>query len=571
MKKILYLLLFFLLNFSLAMSQETVEELNKKGLELYDKGKYEEAITCFDKALKMSEDSYQIWNNKGLAYYKLKKYEEAIKYFEKALSINPNYITGWYNKGSALYMMKNYNAAIVCFDKVLALDPKHSGAKSKKAQAQAALENQKSIKSFIDKGMASYNQGKYDDAINYYGNVLALDSANEAALVGTGNSLFAEKKYDEAITYYDKALKINPKNTEALYGKGNVLFAQGKYKEAIEYYNKILAIKPDDSNGKTKKEEAEKSLAAQQTPSAEKLFQQGEVFFNEKNFDEALKYYNKALAVDQNHVPSLFKKGNILAKAGTYDKALECFNNVLKLKPDFPDIQVKIQEMEKALAGQAVPVDSQACKDLYDKGTVLYKDGKFEEALKNFQQSLDINPQYVPALFKKGLTISLMSYGKDKRKIKEALECFTSVNKLDPDLKQCDINGTDNHGTTPLQIALMKKAMVIAGLPDLFIDKGADVNVKNNDGNTALHEAARFGYLEIASKLLDKGADVNVKNSDGFTPLHSASASGFVKVAELLIEKGANVNAKSRDGRTPLGVAGTYQMKELLRAKGAKE
>jgi len=623
MKKLLCIFIFILLNISVVLSQETVEELNKKGLDLYNKGKYEEAINCFDKALKINDDVYQVWNNKGLVYYKLKKYEEAVKCFEKALSINPGYTTAWYNKGSALFMMKNYNGAIVCFDKVLSQDPKHSGAKSKKEQSLAALDSQKSIKGFIDKGMASYNQEKYDDAVSYYDKALTLDPVNETALVKKGDALAKQGKYDDSIRCYDKVLEINKKNTEALYGKGNVLFAQGKYKEAVEYYNKILAIKPDDSNAKIKKSEAEKALSAQQTPSAAEFFQEGEDFFKKKNFEEALKYYNKALAVDPNHVPSLFKKGamliipeiqkadvmidsnkikegygyidkvtalapefaeawdlkgEVLTKAGKYDKALECYNKVFALKPDFPDIQAKIEETEKALTGQPPPVTaSEAYKEFYDKGCKLYKEGHFEEALKNFQQSLNINQQYVPALFKKGFTLITLSRGKKDEKNKEVIKCFLEINKLDPGMKQCDINGTDDRGSTPLHIATAIENEILA---EELIKNGADVNIKNNNGDTPLHLAAknyskkkdlRKKEIEIAKMLLNTGADVNSKNNDGFTPLHNASAAGNTKMAELLISKGADVNSKDKNGNTPLKKAGTSEMKDLLRANGAKE
>lgn len=39
---------------------------------------------------------------------------------------------------------------------------------------------------------------------------------------------------------------------------------------------------------------------------------------------------------------------------------------------------------------------------------------------------------------------------------------------------------------------------------------GADVNVKNNGGRTALHYAASKGWLEIAQLLLTHGAKINV-------------------------------------------------------------
>ena len=73
----------------------------------------------------------------------------------------------------------------------------------------------------------------------------------------------------------------------------------------------------------------------------------------------------------------------------------------------------------------------------------------------------------------------------------------------------------------------------------LLIDKGADVNAKNNDGWTALIWASRNGYTEIAKLLIDKGADVNAKNNYVWTALMLASRNGYKKVVELLKQYGA--------------------------------
>ncbi len=85
------------------------------------------------------------------------------------------------------------------------------------------------------------------------------------------------------------------------------------------------------------------------------------------------------------------------------------------------------------------------------------------------------------------------------------------------------------------------------------IAAGTDVNAHGGkyDG-TPLHEAAAQGHKEVAELLIAKGADVNVKDDDGSTPLHKAAGLGRKEIVELLIAEDADLNAKTYSGQTPL-------------------
>jgi ankyrin repeat protein len=64
--------------------------------------------------------------------------------------------------------------------------------------------------------------------------------------------------------------------------------------------------------------------------------------------------------------------------------------------------------------------------------------------------------------------------------------------------------------------------------------------------------------------LVDAGADVDVAQPGGFTALHAAAASGNRKLVELLLERGADRNAHLDDGRTPRELASDEEIAALL-------
>lgn len=86
----------------------------------------------------------------------------------------------------------------------------------------------------------------------------------------------------------------------------------------------------------------------------------------------------------------------------------------------------------------------------------------------------------------------------------------------------------------------------------LLIDAGADLNIQNADGSTALHTAAVFGNNEIAQLLIDAGSDLNAKNNDGATALHVSAFFGRLEIVKALIAKGADTSVKNGRGHTAL-------------------
>jgi len=144
--------------------------------------------------------------------------------------------------------------------------------------------------------------------------------------------------------------------------------------------------------------------------------------------------------------------------------------------------------------------------------------------------------------------------------------------------KGANVNLQDNDGKT----ALLWAASNSLPNAEILVANGADVNIAANDGMTPFLQAT-LGVssgkvtLEMCDLLRKKGADINAsltKNSAmGWNALHYAVINGDVELVIYLIKYGANINKATADGSTPLYLAEIAKQKEImdiLKKAGAK-
>ena len=191
---------------------------------------------------------------------------------------------------------------------------------------------------------------------------------------------------------------------------------------------------------------------------------------------------------------------------------------------------------------------------------------------------------------------------KDTVKIDQLLQSGVDINTQHP-----------TSGTTVLMIA--SSYYYYDGIVKYLISKGANVNLKDKEGKTALLWASS-NSLENATILISNGAKVNEAANDGMTPflqatlgvssgkvpiemcellrknganihaelkrqsalkwtaLHYASANGDAELVKYLIKHGANVNKATGEGSSPLFLAklgGYDDVVKILKNAGAKE
>ncbi|KAJ3484982.1 hypothetical protein NLG97_g6919 [Lecanicillium saksenae] len=108
-------------------------------------------------------------------------------------------------------------------------------------------------------------------------------------------------------------------------------------------------------------------------------------------------------------------------------------------------------------------------------------------------------------------------------------------------------------------------------MPQL-LDAGLNLDIKGDDGETAMHFASQEGHVEAIKVLLEKGVAIEAVDAKGNTPLMIACYYNHVGVVALLLSSGANVDACNHVKDTPLHVASHHDaadIAKLLLDKGA--
>ncbi len=97
------------------------------------------------------------------------------------------------------------------------------------------------------------------------------------------------------------------------------------------------------------------------------------------------------------------------------------------------------------------------------------------------------------------------------------------------------------------------------------LSTGLSVNTADNDGETALMEAAEDDSAEVVRLLLRNGANVNAADEDGVTALMRAADEGRTEVVRILIAAGADLNTRNKEGKTALMMAEEEEHAETAR------
>ena len=108
------------------------------------------------------------------------------------------------------------------------------------------LPDQQLAGTFYNRGIAYFDKGDHDRAIQDYTQALRLNPNFAAAFNNRGNAYAAKDDYDRAIQDYTQALRLNPNFTAAFRHRGWARFAQGQFAAAVPDLARAAQLAPAD-------------------------------------------------------------------------------------------------------------------------------------------------------------------------------------------------------------------------------------------------------------------------------------------------------------------------------------
>jgi superkiller protein 3 len=435
-----------------------------RGLSLNTQGKYDEAVQAWDKALERDPKNVATWCSKGEALLKQHKYIESVQSCDTALDIDIKNAEAWCLKGRALINLEKDDEAIQALNNALEIDPQLADA-------------------WYNKGLALKKWRKNDEAIQALDKALEIDPQSPAGLTKSeilsnpyywvdkslklwdynaiypfDTSTISKEDYEEAIKCLNNAIAIYPSNTNWYYGKARIYTALSFYARDMHNYDEF-----DHYCNKT----IETYKRAAEIDSLDPRFwmEIGEFLTQLEKYEEASSAFDIAIEVNQGkewfhlHIwngklsalHGIAKKhphdadmwyaiGNAWVKRGSdivsmykailaYDKAIinrpnfvEAWNNKgLALKQwsngqwsdessidaAFAMAQGKYDEAIKSY-DEHIKLSSNYASAWYGKGLVFKDKGNYTEALEYFEKALELNPEEAIAYYAKGIVLKLL-------------------------------------------------------------------------------------------------------------------------------------------------------------------
>lgn len=272
----------------------------------------------------------------------------------------------------------------------------------------------RSKQKYYSRGIAYYNQKRFQEAISCFTKILAAHERTDVvhynlakfysaqANKNLGLICFAGKNLEDAANYFRTALELNPRHFDLYFLLGICYNALGQYSLALESFQTLLEIAPEVEvpiqikialtmqrlHLWDKSEAIFKAILAKKPHYADVNFYLALTMIGKEQFDLAIKYLERALQINPSYVEARIKKAQVLWRINKTEEAYQKLQSILDNHPDYADVQ-------------------------FLSGLILQELGDTRSAIMAFQKALKINPNFVQARVSLGVLYCLISKSED--------------------------------------------------------------------------------------------------------------------------------------------------------------
>lgn len=243
---------------------------------------------------------------------------------------------------------------------------------------------------FVD-GVIAYQAKNYERVVELMSPVIKANPDLAPPYRYRGMSYWYLGACEPALADFEKALALNPNYAHAWLGHGVSVECLGNQEEALADFRIALSIDP--------------SLAAAH-------HNMGVYYFQVGAYQESLDEYSLELAIDPTRSGAWAGRASALGMLGRLNECIEDANKALEINPQEWSAYMQRGQCESlgeeySLAAEDYRIYLENESDVqaviwYNYGIALKKTGRSMEALKAYNQALDMDPTYAPAYINRG-------------------------------------------------------------------------------------------------------------------------------------------------------------------------
>jgi tetratricopeptide (TPR) repeat protein len=340
--------------------------------------------------------------------------DNAATYLKRYIAIKPGDADAQKNLGDLLYEKKSLDGALAAYRAAVAANTSIKGvykhyteilmarnadhAELMSAFSGAIATGEADAPIYAAMGSDYHKRGLCPKAIDMFQKSLQLDPRDIGLLSELAECQAKTGNAKDATITYEQVISMNASAVQEYKALGDLYSQQGKPQQAVSMYKKYLEKKPSD---------IKVALAV------------AENSFAQKNYEEAVKYYDMVRGEDTKKPDFLFRFGQACYYSKNYKRAIELCKQVADLTPQNPEvfkILYDITSRDNAMKTDATgylrkylllrPADAAAQKNL---GDMMYEQKDFSGALMAYRTALKTDPgikgvykQYVELVMQRG-------------------------------------------------------------------------------------------------------------------------------------------------------------------------